>query len=478
MVKSNSKIRLLLMFLLQSIFALCSAQTVRMDINGAILKALKNNNNVRIANMDVVKAETAVNEAYGYAYPTVDFSTDFSHFLTKPKTPFPDFEALLTNATYKILFDEKVLPQDDNKYLPIATKLQSFAQTNSFESRITVTQTLFNSTVFRGIGASQYYLDLSKEKLKSVVSKTISDVKKAFYGVLLSRDLLDIVEASLKNAEENFADLKSHYEQGLVSDFDRLQVEVQVENIRPKVLELKRNLHDAQNSLKILLGISQTEEIELDGSLNYSDENILEESDAVSYASENNYDLRTLKSKRKVDEAFIALETANYWPMLTAFGNYSYAGSSDDLKFNTYSSTLVGLNLRINLFNGGRTANRVEQAEIGVKQSDEQIVLTKEFLIQQIKSKLYELNKVKSEINALERTVGLASKAYEIARARYNSGQGTQLEIKNADLELNTARTNRLQSVYSYITAKTELDQLLGRIEEKYYNFMNDQLEK
>ena len=478
MVKSNLTIKLVLVVLLQSVFVISSAQSIKMDINEAIFQALKNNNNVRIANMDVVKAETAVKEAYGYAYPTVDFSTDFSHFLSKPKTPFPDFEAMLTNSTYKVLFDEGVLPQDDNKYLPMTTKLQSFAQTNNFESKITVTQTLFNSTVFRGIGASQIYLDLSKEKLNSVVAKTISDVKKAYYGVLLSTELLNIVESSLKNAEENFADLKSHYEQGLVSDFDKLQVEVQVENIKPKVLELKKVLHDAQNSLKILLGLPQTSEIELTGSLCYTEEILTSEGDAIAFASEYNYDLRTLKSKRRVDEAFIALETSNYWPMLTAFGNYSYAGSSDDLKFNTYSSTLVGLNLRINLFNGLRTVRRVEQAEIGVRQSDEQIVLTKEFLIQQIKSKLYELNKVKTEINALERTVGLATKAYEIARTRYNSGQGTQLEIKNADLELNTAKTNRLQSVYSYITAKSDLDQLLGRIDEKYFNFMNDQLEK
>ncbi|PKL84153.1 MAG: hypothetical protein CVV24_01350 [Ignavibacteriae bacterium HGW-Ignavibacteriae-3] len=478
MVKSNLTIKLVLMFFVQNVFVICSAQSIKMDINEAIFQALKNNNNVRIANMDVIKAESAVTEAYGYAYPSVDFSTDFSHFLAKPLTPFPDFEALLTNATYKILFDEKVLPQNDDKYLPIATKLQSFVQNNSFESRITVTQTLFNSTVFRGIGASQYYLDLSREKLKSVVSKTISDVKKAFYGVLLSTELLGIVESSLNNAEENFEDLKSQHKIGLVSDFDKLQVEVQVENIKPKVLELKKVLHDSQNSFKILLGIPQTTEIELAGSLNFSDETILAEGDAISYASENNYDLRTLQSKRKVDEAFIALETSNYWPMLTAFGNYSYAGSSDNLRFNTYSSTLVGLNLRINLFNGGRTAKRVEQAELGVRQSDEQIILTKEFLTQQIKSKLYELKKVKSEINALERTVGLASKAYEIARTRYNSGQGTQLEIKNADLELNTAKTNRLQSVYSYITAKSDLDQLLGRIDEKYFDFMNHQLEK
>lgn len=56
--------------------------------------------------------------------------------------PFPDFEALLTNATYSILFDEQVIPRDNNKFVPIENILQSFSQSNNFSTDITVTQTL------------------------------------------------------------------------------------------------------------------------------------------------------------------------------------------------------------------------------------------------------------------------------------------------------------------------------------------------
>ena len=47
------------------------------------------------------------------------------------------------------------------------------------------------------------------------------------------------------------------------------------------------------------------------------------------------------------------------------------------------------------------------------------------------------------------------------------------MELLNAELQLRTARTNRLQSVYEYIVAKTELDKLLGNIDRKYIQTVN-----
>lgn len=441
---------------------------VKYTLDDAVNEALKNNANVKVALLDVTKAEAAVKEAFGYALPTVDFSTSFSHFLEVPKMPFPNFEALLTNATYSILFDESVIPRDNSKYLPMESSLQSFSLKNNFETSLKVTQILFNSAVFRGISASGIYLDLSKEKLNAVTSKTVLEVKKAFNGVILSREMVKILEASLKNAEENLSNINALYKQGLVSEYDQLQVEVQVENIKPKLAELKKTLEDAKNGLKVVMGVDQNMAIDVDGTIEYNPGVFQSEEELVELALVKNGDLKTLTLKKKVDEEFIAVERSNYWPMLTAFGNYSYAGSSDEWKFQTYSSTTVGLNLSINLFSGNRHSKRVEQATIATIQTGEQISLMKQYLAQQVKSKLMEIKKVQSQISALERNVKLAERAYEIAKTRYNTGKGTQLEIKNADLELSTAKINRIQSVYNFIVSGAELEDLLGNVEAKY----------
>ena len=89
-----------------------------------------------------------MNEAYGYAMPTIDAAANFSHFLEKPKMPFPDFNAMLTNATYSILFDEGIIPRDDSKYVPVESQLQSFAQTNNYDASLTLNSNYFQLNCF------------------------------------------------------------------------------------------------------------------------------------------------------------------------------------------------------------------------------------------------------------------------------------------------------------------------------------------
>jgi len=465
-----SKSPLFIMILLCVLADSFYGQKNTFTLDEAIIAALKNNNNVAIAELNVQKSEAAVGEAFGYALPTLDLTANLAHMIEKPKTAFPDFEALLTNATYKILFDEMVLPEDDNKYKSLATKLQSFAQTNSFEAKLQATQILFNSAVFRGIGASQIYLELAKVQLQSVTASTILDVKKAFYGVLLSKELLEIMKSSLINAEENLANIKALHAQGLASDFDALQVEVHVENIRPAVRELDNILINARNGLKILIGVEQNDTIDVIGEFKYEDEFLLPCEDASLFAVKNNYDLNSLRIKKNVDEEFINIERSDYWPTISAFANYSYAGSSDKWSFQTYNSSIVGLTFSLNLFKGGRAVNRIEQAQISTMQTEEQISLTEKYIASQVTGKLLDLQKVKSQISALKRNVELAEKAYNIANVRYKEGSGTQLEIKNADVELRSAKTNLVKSIHDYIIAKAELDKLLGKIDSKYFS--------
>ncbi len=446
------------------------AQTQTFSLDEAIKTALKNNSDVKIAVMNVDKASAAVHEAFGYALPSLDFSAGFNHFVEKPKTPFPDFAALLGNATYSILFDEHIIPRDNNKFKPVGYSLQSFTLANNYESNLQLTQVLFSSAVFRGIGASQIYLDLSRAQLKSTVSATVFNVEKAFYGVLLTREVYEITKASFENAQENYKNVTALFGQGLVSEFDNLQAQVQVENIRPTLLDMENKLKDAKDGLKILLGINPESEIDVDGVITYQPLPIPEIQDVIDEVLKSNLSLRTLDLKAQVDDAFIELDRAEYWPNLAAFGNYSYAGSSDKWDFQNYSSLTVGLNFSINLWKGEQTSHRVEQSTITYKQTEAQLAQLKDFLTAQVKSNINELKRVQAVVETQDKNVSLAERAYQIATVRYKEGTSNQLEVQNSDIALKQARLNRLQTVYSYLITRYELEQMMGKVSPEYYS--------
>ncbi len=457
------------------------AENLSLNLDQAIEMALENNHDTKKALLEVDKAQAAIDEAYGYAYPTVDLSGQYHHFLEKPKMPFPDLEGqfgkgmIETLNQFKLITSQEytdAMKQFDNS--GGETLSDAFTQTNNFETKLAVSQVLFSSAVFTGIGASEDYYNLSKEQLKSVVNKTVFDVKKTFYGVLLAKEARDILQQSFENAQTNLSNVKAFYEQGLAAEYDKMQAEIQVENIRPQVLEAENRLKDATNGLKMILGLDNEAEITLLGELDYLVYNLNSYNDLKNTALEENYDIRTLKSKVKLDQAQIELTESEYWPTIAAFGNLSYNGVSNDFDFTTYSSALVGLNFSINLFQGGRTFHKRQQNEISKMQTETQINQMKEYLSMDIKTKLNEIERVQSSLEAQERNVKLAEKAYTMSEVRYKEGSGTQLEVLNADIALKQAKTNRLNSVYNYITAIAELDKILGKVDDKYMRrFMN-----
>ncbi len=458
--------------------SLVLAENKIISLDNAIETALKNNRQIQIAKLNVEKSDAAVSEAFGYALPSVNISGNISRFLTKPKLAFPDFNALLANKTYDILFKENVLPEDKSKFLPINSVLQTFALRNNYQADLKVSQILFNSAVFRGIGASAIYLNLSKEQLKGEISRTVLSVKKAYYGALLARDLYNISVARYKNANEHLNNINAMKAQGLVSDFDQMQAEVQVENIRPVLQQMENIFKDAKNGLKILLNISQSAELQLTGELKYKKALLPTEEEIIDRAVKSNFDLKTLKIKNQLDNEFAAIDRGGYWPTIAAFGDYTLAGNSDNWDFQNYRSATIGLSFSMNLFQGSRTKHKVQQDEITGLQTKEQISTLRDATISQVKSKLNDLKRVQSQIKAMNRNISVAARAYEIAEDRYKQGSGNELEVKDANIALSQAKVNYANAVHDYLIAKAELDNLLGNVNEKYFNEYSNYLEK
>jgi len=455
-----------------------AAQTTALALDQAIQRALRNNREIHIARMEIEKGRAAVAEAFGYALPSLDVSADFSRFISKPKMAFPDFGAMLNNATYGVLFHEKLIPFDQSKFLPLKTKLQTFAQTNNYKTQVQITQILFNSAVFRGIGASQIYLNLSKEKLKSAISKTALNVKKAFYGVLLSQEMLKIANERLANAKDHLKNIKAMQEQGLVSDFDAMRAEVQVENIRPLIVQLENADKAAANGLKILLGIDQSAKLVVQGKMEYNAQALPDEKSLIEQAVASNLDVQTLKIKQQLDDERVAIDRGQYWPTLAAFGNYTYAGSGDNWDFQNYNSIMVGLSFSMNLFQGGRTRHKVRQDQITSGQTRAQIQNLTDIIVSGVKAKLNDLKRVQTQITAMQKNIDLAERAYKIAEDRYKQGTGNELEVKDADTALSQAKMNYSNAVHDYVVARAELDDLVGRVDPRYYEPFEEVLKK
>lgn len=423
------------------------AAPTSITIDEAIEIALKNNSEVVSSRHGIDKAEARVAEALGNALPTLNLSAVYQRNIQVPVFFIPNFQD----------------PAAGLQAIRVGLK-------NQYNVGFQASQILFNSAVFTGIGASKIYEHAAKEQANATIAKVVTDTRKAFYGALLARDFAGITQASLKNGEENLATIKLLFAEGLVAEFDAIRAEVGVENIRPMVTQAEAAYKNAVSALQTQMGVGLGDTYEPVGSFDTTLPDVPDEEQAMLRAMKDNFDLRALDLQIQVAGEFVTVAKSDYYPTLALYGNWTNQGQSDNLNsFLSATSSGVGLNLSMNLFNGLRSDARVQQAK-----ADEQILRStmqqaRDGVRLQVRAILNNLASARQRVTAQQRTVDQALRGYEIAQVRYREGTGNLLEISDADLALSRARTNKVQALHDFYAAKADLDRALAMLDRKYF---------
>jgi outer membrane protein TolC len=434
--------KIFFLFFSFSFALLAQNNTTVLTMADAINLALEKNSELKIAKMEVEKSEQKLREARSGLFPKLDLSGQYQRYIDKPVIFLPPGSPL----------GRTLVIGSDNSYLAAAQ----------------LSMPLFALPLYEGIGLASDALDIAEQNYISVKNKIVGDVKKSFLSVILTRETKDVMQQSLKNAQDNFENIKRLNSAGTLSDYDVLRAEVQVENLKPVVLQMENNYKLSLEALKVAIGLDANQNIDVVGEMEFDETyKIPTEAEVIEELIQNNPTLAILEKQVKLNDRNVSLEQAAYFPSLAGFGNYQYQTQANDFKFSDYNwvkTFVLGLQLQIPIFNGFKTQSRVNQAEIGLNQAVEQKRNLTEAIKTQALSVLYRVQQAVKRIEGQNKTVKTAQEGYEIAKRRLENNVGTQLEVNDAELALRQAKLNRLQAIYDFKVAEADLETVLGRI--------------
>ena len=295
----------------------------------------------------------------------------------------------------------------------------------------------------------------------------ISKVKDAYYTILLSKNLVKLSELQLNRAEENLKNTESMYKAGLVSEYDFLKAKVQYQNSIPVLSNSKTQYNLSENNLKILLGLDLDQKININDSLEYKPKLIPNYEDGLDITLSQNKLLKQVELDAEMKDLVASYEFTKHFPELNAYGNWQTQSQENDPRSFTdwryKNSFSVGLNLRVPIFKGFTIDSKVEQAEIDHKIALEELYKTEKTLKNQYENILANIDDAKQKIDAYKSALGEADRAYSIAKKRYETGLGTQLELTDSIVGLTRAEYNYQSTVYEYNILLSQLDLVLGK---------------
>ena len=146
----------------------------------------------------------------------------------------------------------------------------------------------------------------------------MNQVTKAYYQLMLTQDTHEVMMASYKLAEDNFNIANAKYEQGTVSEFDKISAEVQMRSTKPAVVSAANAIVLSKLQLKVLMGVTENIDILIKDRLAaYETEVYANELTTGNETLENNTTLKQLNITEKMLKRNVRLLRANFKPTLS-----------------------------------------------------------------------------------------------------------------------------------------------------------------
>ena len=397
--------------------------------------------------------------------------------------------ALSENPTIKVADQEIQLKKEANRevlygLLPEASLVGSFTHTikkqtmvmngqafqvgslNSMNGGVSISLPVFAPALYQSMKLTKADVQLAMEKARSSRLDMVNQVSKAFYQLLLAQDSYLVLQKSYKQSEDNFNVVNAKYEQGSVSEYDKISAEVQMRSLKPTLVSAGNGVDLAMLQLKVLLGMESDIQVSVVGNLKdyemamFTRQAQPQPKDVVG----GNTTLRQLDLNKDMLQRNLKLKYTNFMPTLALSFQYMYTTLGNNWKFSSYDwnpySTL-GLSLSIPLFKGGNFS-QVKQAKLQLKQLDQNRINTERQLKMQAQSYLNNMAASTEQVVSNKEAVLQAEKGRVIAEKRYEIGNGTILELNSSEVALTQAQLTYNQSIFDYLVAKADLDLVMG----------------
>ncbi|MBN2585842.1 MAG: TolC family protein [Candidatus Fermentibacteraceae bacterium] len=316
--------------------------------------------------------------------------------------------------------------------------------------------------------------DLSMHQARAAEMDAVVEVVRAFYGVLLASEMMDVSREALDIAEEGYRLAELKYTAGTISRFELLQSRVAWENRQPGLISAENALENSLVGFSVALGQDGDDLFQIEGDLDRHPDLKLPVSleDAREMMLENSPDLQSAEYMQLVGEAGVDMARASFMPQLVFQTglNYQAARSDMDFEIDDYERNLTAsVSLQVPLFNGFSDIAGFNSARAQRTAAMASARSVRQFAELSLVSAWNNLQAAQESADATCSTVEQAMEGVEIARVSYEAGMITRLDMDQAFLALTTARTNHASALFSLRIAEAELMRSVG-IMEGYIN--------
>lgn len=403
------------------------AAAMDIDLKGAVTTAIQNNRDITIAELKRREAEADVSAAAAKKNPSVSYSWQRNQYPTQVVT----------------------------------TVVGTQSSNHGYSQGINVSWPIWTFGKVEGaIDAARYQKNIADLNVYKTEADTKLAAVQAYYQYLEAVKLAEVQAQSVTDYASHLNNVQQQFDAGIVAKLDVLSSNVSLANAKQKSIAADNTRDVAEANLNNIMRIP------MNTTLNPLDKNFPEPEfdltmeQAILMAQKYRWELVEADYGVRAAEASLRSAKAGYLPTVSVGGGYNWKEASVTAVDKDDWAVQGGLSW--SLWDGGATQASVKKADAAVKTAQETLLQAREKIELEVRQDYLNVLSYKEQIRAAEASVAQAEEAYKIATVRYSSGVGINLDVLDAELALNTARTNYITALYNYNIGLATLEHAMG----------------
>ena len=348
----------------------------------------------------------------------------------------------------------------------------AFSQKYNTNGVVQLDQTIFDQSILIGLKANKYNKQQADLNIRQNQETIIYNISNAYYQIYVYREQLDLLSENLQTYHKQMEISALQVKKGVTLKKDLDKVTVDYNNALSQIKVAESNLILAQNQLKYEMGYPITELLPVDSA---SQTDVLPRVENAfqnpGFTAINRTDYQLSEVNARLLEIDQSRMKAGWLPKLTAYAKYGANGFGNTLspalnELNSYSA--IGLKLNIPLFDFFKRNAQYNQAKFKSINAVENLKVDAgkyELEYENAKTKLI---KAESSLENDKRNIVLAQSVFTVTDLQYRKGVETLTEWLNAQSSIQNAQNTYLNSLFSFLQARLDLEKAAGGLKTFY----------
>ena len=331
-----------------------------------------------------------------------------------------------------------------------------------------------NYTLFDGLGRlynfkrlkEQY--NLSELEARETIENTLIQLFSVYYEVARRSENVQVLQQNLSLSKDRLKRVEYLFEYGQVNKLQVLNADVDVANDSINLINEFQNLDNAKRDLQVVINNTEFQDFKVDTVVSFTPMLKLER--FVEDYKLNNVSLLQIDKSLVISDYDQKISKTGYLPTIDLIGSYGWnrnvspASPFFPASIQTSDRLAAGISLNWNLFDGGQTAVRIQNAQINYENQELQ---KKQIQIAVNRDIQNALNTYKTRLyiyNLQEQNVKTNKNNFRRTENQFELGQITSVEFRQAQVNLQNAKTSYNLAKYDAKLAELQLLQLTGQL--------------